>query len=164
MHQSHIDKAVYDLSSSVQDVTKEFKGGAAAIARELGKENPKYFNNQISPDYSGAILNIRDLIGIMLTLGEEQRHHLLIAFNKIFDHASMPIGTLSDISDEALLDSWAQWDAERGQTAEKIREALSSRNHRSLKRISPNEYREIKKEMIEDIQKELELLRRLEAS
>lgn len=56
----------------------------------------------------------------------------------------------------ALLDAWAEWDAECGETAQAIRNALSNNV------ITRKELEKIKSEMVEDFQKELELLTRLE--
>lgn len=160
---SHIESAAKSLAITIQTVTQKYKGGVMAIAEEMQAKSGRSLCNKVNPDTESATLNIKELIGIMAVLDDEQRHHILLAFSQLFDHVTIPIGKLNNISSEELLDSWAAWDAERGETAQKIREALQENNKRTLKRISPNEFRGIKKEMMEDIQKELELLRRLEA-
>ena len=64
---------------------------------------------------------------------------------------------IANTSDSELIESWAAWHKDTGETAASINKALQARS------ITRDHLAEIRREMFEDFQRELELLHRLEA-
>lgn len=164
MSNINIEKAFSSLEATIHKVAQSFDngGGIKAIAKRLNLKSENSLSNKCNPT-NDAKLNLKDLVGILSVLDDDERKLILIEINRWFDHTPWPIKKLNIMNDDDLLDSWAAWDAERGETAIKIKQALQDKDKRTSKKISSNEYNSIKHEMLEDIQKELELLRRLEA-
>lgn len=144
-----------ELSSSIETTIKAYKtkGGAKAIAEKIGAR-PGTFINKCNPAMPGHVLNVNELVAIMRITGNYTILHELAA---MFGYICEPHEKLSGVTDMELLNAWADWDAERGETVQAIRNALTDQ------RIRRKELDRIRTEMFEDIQKAFELLQRLES-
>lgn len=127
--------------------------GASALAPLVGK-TPRSLDNEVNPDATGAKLGIEDAITLMHA---SQDFRLLEAMAAALGFAVVKIGDFSGLSDVQLLDAYAQWNTEVGQTHDTIRRALESGD------VDDAELAEVRREMFEDFQAELGVLARLEA-
>lgn len=147
---SAVDQAKYDLVHS-------YKGGAVALAPLLGENrSAAVLSNKVNPNSTDHHLTLDEAIALQLIT---QNYGLLKASATMLNHVviELPTTDLANTSDLELLDCWASWQADCGETATVIREALSDG------KIDRQELLDIKREMYEDIARELELLQRLEA-
>ena len=141
------------LAQAIHDTVHQFDGGAMALAPRVGM-NPGTLNNKAYPDNVDAQLNLRESIPLQR---ETRDYRILATYAHLLDHAVIPLGDFSGCSDVELLDLYAGYHVEIGETAGHIRTALAS------KQISRSHLRTVRREMIEDIQAGLSFLARLEA-
>ncbi|MEW6647170.1 MAG: phage regulatory CII family protein [Pseudomonadota bacterium] len=127
--------------------------GASALAPLVGK-TPRSLDNEVNPDATGAKLGVEDAVTLMHA---SQDFRLLEAMAAALGFAVVKIGDFSGLSDVQLLDAYAQWNTEVGQTHDTIRRALESGD------VDDAELAEVRREMFEDFQAELGVLARLEA-
>lgn len=148
LHFSDIEQAKYELVNN-------HKGGAVALAPLIGR-TPAVLSNKVNPHVDSHHLSHDEAI---LLQAITHNYDLLKASATMLNHAviELPSSNLSDTSDLELLDCWAAWQADCGETATAIREAIADGQ------ITVKELAQIKREMYEDIARELELLTRLEA-
>jgi len=66
--------------------------------------------------------------------------------------SSVPLPTVEATADMDLLDAWAKWSAEFGETAETIKQALEDG------RIEQHEVEAVRRELIEDFEKGLAII------
>ncbi len=102
----------------------------------------------------GHILNINEVRKLINVTGN---HELLFELARERGYVCIDIPDYTGVSDMELLNAWADWDAERGETGQAIKKSLEDTA------ITNDELNKIRKEMFEDFQKELALLRRLES-
>ena len=140
-----VERAIYETAH-------EYPGGARALAERMGVR-PGTFNNKCDPAMAGHRVNLDEARRMMQITGD---HRILFAVARELGYACVQVGDYSQVSDMELLNAWADWDAERGETVQVIRNALHDHA------ISGDEIERIRKEMYDDFQKELELLARLE--
>ncbi len=145
---SNVDQAKHDL-------VHNYKGGAAALAPMI-KCKPNSLSNKVNPKMPEADLKVNEALALMAIT---QNADLLKALAAELGYVALPLPPLDlrNTSDMELLTCWSEWQAEYGQTAAAINEALADGD------ISRQELEKIKKEMHEDIACQMELLRRLEA-
>ena len=141
-----IDQAIYGLIHN-------HPGGAPALA-QVANMNAGTLNNKANPAMEGHHLSIKEAVTIQ-TIRKD--YSVLYAEAAALNHSCIPLGHYKGISDTELLESYAAWHAEIGETCGVISKALADR------RISRAEFEDIRIEMFEDIQKAFEFLSRLEA-
>ena len=148
-----MNKLSENITQAIYDTVHQYKpGGAKGLAEKLGIR-PGTFNNKCDPNLPDALPNIRELLDI---IRETENPSILYTIAAELGFVCVKIEDWSGVSDMALLNAWAEWDAERGETVQEIRNSLSNNV------ITRKEFAKIKSEMFEDFQKELELLTRLE--
>ena len=145
-HYSDIDQAKYDLVHDYHDGPKKL---AAMVRMNLGT-----LYNKVNPTVDTHHLTVDEAIALQLaanttSLIEAEARALGGVFLRI------PLD-LACIGDLELLNAWAAWHVDTGETAAAIEQALSDG------KLSRDELLKIKKEMFQDFQRELELLQRLE--
>lgn len=148
-----MSKLSKNITQAIYDTVHQYKpGGARGLAEKLGVR-PGIFNNKCDPNFPDALPNISEIVEIIKETKNPDILHVLAAE---LSYVCVKIEDWSGVADMELLDAWAEWDAERGETVQEIRDSLSN----SV--ITKKEFEKIKSEMFEDFQKELELLTRLE--
>lgn len=149
---SDMKKEIDPVEQAVYETAHDYPGGARALAERMGLR-PGTFNNKCDPAMTGHTVNLSEVRQMMRMTGD---HRILLAVARELGYACVRVGDYSNVSDMELLNAWADWDAERGETVQAIRNALHDHA------ISEGEIERIRKEMYDDFQKELELLARLE--
>lgn len=142
-----------DLDQAKHDVVHQFPGGARRLAQLAGKSYG-VLCNKVNPLVETHHLTVDEAVSIQFIAGDCRIHE---AEGVLLGRVSLPVGTFPDCSDVELLDSWAGWQAELGETAGEIRRALGRRE------ISRAQVRKVRREMYEDFRAALALLQRLEA-
>jgi hypothetical protein len=141
------------LNLTVHKTIHSYKGGTKALAKKIGV-NAGTLNNKADPAMVDHTLNLYDLMAI---LSETKDPKILFEIAKLNGYVCLPIQDFTGTSDMEILEAWANWSAERGETEQAIRKALLDN------KVLQPELDKIKSEMYEDFQTELELLKRLEA-
>jgi hypothetical protein len=141
------------LDQAIYDTIHGYKGGAVSLAPRVGM-NPGTLNNKAYPGHD-AQLTLRESIPIQR---EARDFKILHTYASCLDHAVIPLGDYSRTTDLELLDLYARYHAELGQTAQAIRECLAGEGGR----ITRRDVRQVRRELIEDNQAGLEVLARLE--
>lgn len=142
------------LEDAIYRTIHEAQGGAIGLAPRVGM-NPGTLNNKAYPGHE-AQLNLCESVPIQR---DTQDFRILHSYAHVLDHAAIPLGDYSRTSDLELLDSYARYHAEIGQTAIAIRATLAGEGGRITRRM----VREVRRELVEDMQAGLEVLARLEA-
>ena len=151
--ESHLKEPEKSIINTIYETTHDYPGGAKALAEKL-KVKAGTFNNKCDPAMPGHTLNINEVRGILKITGD---HRLLFEIARELNYVCIDIPNFEGISDVELLNAWADWDAERGETGQAIKKALNDHS------ITKKELEKIRKEMFEDFEKELALLSRLES-
>lgn len=147
-----IAKAIHKSAKSFKDDShRRDNNGIDGLAKKIGV-NPQTFSNKCNPKQESHIPNILDILNIM---DQTKNHSIIDQIARQYGYVCMPIADYTGVSDMDLLNAWAAWGAERGETEQAIQKALENGD------ISKEEFKEIKNEMFEDFQKELALLARL---
>jgi len=141
------------LAQAIHDTVHQCKGGALALAARIGM-NPGTLNNKAYPGSDDAQLNLRESIPLQL---ETRDFRILATYAHLLDHAVIPVADFSGTSDLELLNLYAAYHVDIGETAQQIRDALGTQ------RISRRHVLTVRREMIEDMQAGLAFLARLEA-
>jgi hypothetical protein len=138
---------------TVHEFRKGKERGATALA-PLVNMRPGTLSNKANPDQDHQ-LTLNESILVMRATGD---YRILYALCAILDH-TLPIRILNfeDTSDLELLDAYARYHAEVGETAQAIRDAFADGD------ITPEELKRIEKEMDQAQQAEHELRLRLRA-
>lgn len=132
-------------------VVHDFPGGAVRLA-PLVNMHPGTLSNKVHPGSPNHHLTVREAVAIQAATHDCR---LLYAEAQVLGHACVALGDFSGISDVELLDAYAAYHQELGQTAAAIREALA---HRVVTR---EQIREIEREIHEDVRHAFEFLSRL---
>jgi len=146
-----LDQAIYDTVH--QYVGPRGRIGAVALAAQVGM-NPGTLNNKAYPGNDDAQLNLRESIPLQR---ETHDFRILATYASLLDHAVIPLGDFAGSSDLELLDLYAGYHVEIGETAQHIRDAIATG------RIRRRQVLTVRREMIEDMQAGLAFLARLEA-
>lgn len=141
---SNIDKAMYA-------VVHDFPGGAVALAEQAGMKNGNTLSNKVNPTMDGYLLGLKESIPIQRVAND---YRILHAYNAALNHVAIRLPDVSTYSDMGLLDAYAAWTADIGQTAEAIRQALDAG-------VTEDELATIYREMHEDFARAYELFARL---
>lgn len=145
-----LDEAVF---YTVHDFKKGAKRGAVALA-PLVNLRPGTLSNKANPEQEHQ-LSLHESILVMRATRD---YRILYALSAILDHTPpIPFPDFDDTSDMDLLDAYASYHAEIGETAQAIRDALQDRE------ITQEEFNRIEQEMLQDQQRQHELRQRLRA-
>lgn len=134
-------------------VVHEFRGGAKKLAALVGM-NAGTLSNKVNPAMEGHHLTVKESVTLQHTTRD---FRILYAIAAALDHSCIPFGNFSRVSDVELLNAYARWHAEQGETAQAISDALADG------RITRQEYGRVRREIHEDIQRAFEFLARMEA-
>jgi len=126
---------------------------AAGLAARSGMR-PGTLNNKVDPNYEGSSLFVQEAVALQLAADDFRIH---IAEGILLNRASIPLLPLANVGDVELLNAYAKYHAEVGETAKALMDALED------KRITRAEFETIRREAFEDIAALLELLKRVEA-
>ena len=149
-HWTPVQEAAY---LTVHEFRSGGRSGASALAPLVSK-TPRSLDNEINPDNAGAKLGVDDAITIMHATRD---YRLLEAMATALGFAIVGVGDFSGVSDLELLDVYAAWNSDVGETHAAIRRALADH------KVTQKEYDEIEREVFEDFQRELGVLARLKA-
>lgn len=160
--QKEVIKVIPDaIAEAIHETARNFKyhpgskigkNGISGLALEISAD-PGSFSNKCNPKQGGHTPHLLDILNIMTMTGS---HEILNQLARQFNYVCVPIEDYKGVSDMELLNAWAAWGAERGETEQAIHHALEDSS------ITRTEYDKIKNEMFEDFQKELALLARIE--
>ena len=142
-----------DLDHAIYRTVHDYRGGAPALAPLVGM-NAGTLTNKADPAMEGHQLSVRQAIAIQHATGSRR---IIEAEAALLHGAFVPLGDYSDLTDLELLESYAQWHAAIGRTAEAVRGAVAER------RISPEAVRQVRRELYADAARGFEFLARLEA-
>ncbi len=149
-----MDRYFHDALGEAQyRVVHEFPGGARALAPLVGM-NVGTLLNKVNPSMGSHHLSLREAVAISHTTGD---YRILHACAQPLHHVCIPLVEFEGMSDAALLDAYARYHADLGETAQAIRDALADG------RVTRRELDRVKREFHEDVQAGLEFLDRLEA-
>lgn len=162
-HMTVIAKPIADqdprdiASSSIEDaahfLVHSIPGGAQAVAGILGKSR-NTLSNEVNPYMPRHKFGLLDAVRTMKAFNQ---FSLLKTIAQDCGFAVIPVGRFEGVADTELLDLYANWHAEIGDTAIALRAALDDG------RITEEEYRKIEKETIEANQASFEFLARLKS-
>ena len=147
---SGLDLAIYH---TVHEFRAGKHTGAAALAERMGK-NPGTFSNKANPAMPTHQFRGSELIEI---INFTHDHRILHAIAQACNHVCIELEDHSQVSDLQLLDAYAAYHAEIGDTAQVIRQAFADGQ------ITREEFATIDREMHEDISAMYALRARLEA-
>jgi hypothetical protein len=140
-----LDQAIYDTVH--QYVGPRGRVGAVALAAQVGM-HPGTLNNKAYPGHDGQ-LTLRESIPIQLQADD---FRILATYAAELGHAVIPVGQFDDCSDMELLDLYAAYHAELGETATSIRDLLAA------DQIDKKALNQVRREMLEDQQAGMALL------
>lgn len=141
-----------ELDQARYRVVHEFRGGAAKLARLAGM-NYGTLCNKVNPLVETHHLTVDEAVSLQYIARDYRIHE---AEGRMLGRASIPIGEFPDCSDMELLDTWANWQVELGETAAKIRLALDEG------RVTREHVREVRREIFEDLTAAMAVLDRLQ--
>lgn len=143
-----IDDAIYQTVHEFRDGDRT---GAVALAPKVNM-NAGTLSNKVNAFCDTHHLSLKESVPIQLATG---RFDILRAYAQSLGFAVVRVTDLSHWSDIELLDSYAAWNAEIGETHGAIRRALEDGN------ITRTEINEIESEMYQDFERALGVLQRL---
>jgi len=139
-----IDQAGYELVHT-------FPGGAPALAPHVNM-NAGTLLNKANPSCTDHKFTVREVVAIQ---SFRKSYPMLYAEARVLNHICVKLGQYPDVSDVELLDLYAKYHEEIGETAGALRRALQKGQ------ITQRDYDDIKREAFEDAQAMFELLARL---
>lgn len=126
-------------------------GGAAKLAPLVGIQ-PGTLCNKANPQQEHDF-TVRELVRLTAVTDD---YCLLDAIETILGRVGVSVGDYRESSDAALLECWANWQSELGQSASTIRDALADG------KITREEVEAIRRELFKDFAAALALLQRVE--
>jgi hypothetical protein len=142
-----------DLDHAVYRVVHDYPGGARKLAPLVGM-NAGTLSNKADPAMPGHQLTVRQAVAIQHATKDLS---ILRAEAQLLGCAVVPLSKFEGVSDLELLEAYAQWNAEIGETAAAIRDCVANR------RITREAVRRVRREVYEDAAHGLAFLERLEA-
>ncbi len=146
------------ILKTIHEVSRTFPGGMAGLAKCINvrigdgkKIKEKTFSNKCNESQPEHQLNLTDLfnmLAVMYESGHDGYSDILQAIAAEFDHHCMPrekIVNTKKTSTRDVLNASMDWNRKRGDAYEKLYDALEDG------KISANEYSQIHKELIDDI-------------
>ncbi|MFI9653949.1 phage regulatory CII family protein [Guyparkeria sp. GHLCS8-2] len=146
---SHPEFSVSNLDAAKHAVVHDFPGGAVALAPLAGM-NPGTLSNKVNPTIDSHHLTLSESVTIQAI---SQDYRILHAEAAMLGHAAIPLPKPGNCSDVELLNAYARWTKDIGETAAAINEALEGD-------IDEKALAAIHREMHEDFARALELFAR----
>lgn len=143
-----------DLDEARYRLVHEHLGGTKALGALTGI-NPGTLANKVNPDMHSHHLTVDEAVRIQAV---RRVYGLLYAEARALGHVCIRLEDHSGVSDLSLLDSYAQYHADIGETAQAVRRALDAGEG-----ITRAALEEVRRELYQDAQAGFELLARLEA-
>jgi hypothetical protein len=140
------------LEAAQYRVVHEYPGGARALAPLVGM-NAGTLSNKVSPSVETHKLSLQEAVAISHATGD---FRILLAMAQLLRHICLPLTDFDGVSDAELLDLYAGYHKELGETAEAIQAALADGQ------VTRRELNRVKAEFHEDAQAGFEFLQRLE--
>lgn len=140
------------LEQAKYDVVHDYPGGAVNLAPRVGM-NPGTLSNKVNPTIDTHHLSVDEAVAIQFAAED---YRILTAEAYFLNHVVIPLACYDGVSDVELLDLYAAYHAEIGETAEAIRDALAD----GL--VTRKEFDKIRTEALQDQQAMYALLARLE--
>ena len=141
-----IDTAVYATVHNFKD--SRGRKGVPAIANMLGLRKGTV-QNKANPREEFAHFTVKEARALMLATGD---HQILYAMARDVGEACVPLPSFAFGSDMDMLNAWAEWQADLGETAKVIDGALKDG------KITQQELKEVHDEIVEDFEKALAML------
>ncbi len=145
--------AISDIDQAKYKLVHDHPGGAAALA-PLVRMNAGTLCNKVNPMMDTHHLTVDEAIQIQMI---RRDYSLFYAEGRLFDHVTVACPEFDNVADIDLLNAWAAWHADIGQTAGLLQTVLEGAE------ITRSHLDALKREMFEDFQRALELLQRVEA-
>lgn len=148
---------MYDLdpmSRAIYDTVREFRSpingarGGKALAAAMNVPTSTLLN-KANPNSDYAHLTLPEARQVMLVSGD---HRILHTLAHEVGEACVPMPTLDFPADSDLLASWAEWQSDIGQTAQKMKDVLEDG------RVTTAEVDEVRLELMEDFERGLAML------
>ena len=142
-----------NLDFAIYHTVHDFPGGARALASHVAVRAGT-LNNKADPACDTHNLTYQEGIAIQLATKD---YRIISAEASILGGSFLLHEDLCNVSDVALLDTWAAWMAQEGLTAQAVRDSLED------SKITREESQKIHRKMHESIQRALEFLRRIDS-
>lgn len=143
-----------DLDEAKWTVVHSHAGGAKALGPLVGI-NPGTLCNKVNPSMETHHLTVDEAVRIQAV---RRCYDLLHAEARALGHVCVRLGNHEGMSDAALLDVYAAYHADVGETAQAIRDALASGCGVSREAVA-----RVERELFEDARAGFEFLARLKA-
>lgn len=148
---SQLEDAIHE---TVHGFAHHGRRGAEALAPLIGVQ-PGTLRNKANPDILTHQLTVAESVPVQLVTNNFAIHE---ALDRLFGRVSIPAAfDLSRVTNEDLVGSMGRWQAEVGETAAAVIECLEGASP------DPDRLATVERELYQDMQKGLELLRRLKA-
>ena len=142
-----LDQAIYDTVHDYRDLHAGGRG-AAALARAIGMAGST-LQNKADRKQEFAHLSLQEARSIMLVSGDTR---ILSTLAEQLGYAAVPLPQIEAPADTDLLQVWADWSNEFGETAAAIKAALEDN------KITQAEVAKVKRELIEDFETGLAII------
>jgi len=143
-----LDQAAYETVHNFKDETTG-KKGAVGVSAITGMRSSTV-QNKANRTEEFAIFNIKEARAVMLATKD---FSMLSTMNRECGFAMTPLPDFAAFSsDMDVLKAWAEWQAEIAETVQKMKDMIADGV------IQHHEINEVKKELVEDFQKGLELV------
>lgn len=141
-----------DLDQAKHAVVHDYPGGAKALAPLVGK-SPAVLSNKVNPTLETHHLSVDEAVTIQAVARD---YRILHAEAHTLGFVCIPMPSDIPCSDTEILNAYADWTADIGETAAAVKAALDDPH------VSRARLRELKREIREDYQRALVLYSRLE--
>lgn len=142
-----LDQVVYETVHNFKDKVSGGKG-AAGLARAIGMQGST-LQNKADRKQEFAHLSLKEARSIMLVSGDTS---ILNTLAQQLGFAAVPLPHIDAPADTDLLEVWADWSNDFGETAATIKQVLEDGV------ITLSEVEKVRKELIEDFEKGLAII------
>jgi len=142
-----------DLDDAKYSVVHDFPGGSKRLSLLVGM-NSGTLSNKVNSDVETHHLSVDESVAIQHAANDRR---IISAEARILGGVFIQLGDFSQVSDIELLDKYAEWIQDIGETSAALREALTN------KKLTKDSLSIVHREMHEDFARAMELYHRLEA-
>lgn len=142
-----LDKAAYDTVHDYKN-PRTGKKGAVGLGQVVGMPHST-LQNKVNPAMELQYLGLKEARALMLASGD---HRILHQLAQDLGEACFPLPTSDFVGDLDVLEALTKWQAEIGETAQKLRDIYADGS------VDAEEVEELRREGIEDFEKFLALL------